>query len=134
MTRYDYRKQWEIDRDKRDDVLDNAISDIFVMTQSERLWKKFDDNGCMYLQITEDSRLYRRGDRMYLIDLYDTEATIFDINGKPITYNNDWGHLYCDHCDDEIEEKYEEYNEKIIVDHYLSDKPLSELFNEKSYN
>jgi hypothetical protein len=132
---YKYREKWEIDRDNRNDILDNVISDLFIMNQSERLWKKFDDNGCMYLQITEDRRLYRRGDKMYLIDLNNKESSIFDINGNPILHNNDdWGDIYCHKCDGEVDEDYTEWQESIIVDHYLSDKPLSELFNEKSYN
>jgi len=117
---------WLRNRNSRDEKLTNVMTDIFIMEQAERLWEKFDDNGCMYLEISDDKRLYRRGDKMYLIDTNSKSALMYDINGEPMMDNDDDGYLYCDRCDGEIED--EEYHRSIFVNNYVEDKPLSELF------
>ena len=119
-----------------DDILkdyyrENHINNLTTEIKAEKLFKRFDDIGCFYLNLknfnkNKESRLYRRNNTYYLMSTDRDVTYLYNDNIQPMYEDNLWDEdVVCVH-----DPKYKKYYKYISVEYLLQeDKSLSELLD-----
>jgi len=120
----------EIDLEKREANINQILH---IANIENKVFKKFDDDGCMYVNY-EYGRLYRRNNIFYHINYNEDHIYMFDENMEPLKDEYSFPSEWCHDCQqfydpDHNSRKY--YRISYLMD---SDKSLYELFRENAYS
>tara|TARA_R110000772_G_scaffold66676_6_gene148374 strand:- start:1591 stop:1974 length:384 start_codon:yes stop_codon:yes gene_type:complete len=120
----------EIDLEKREENIDHILHIVKV---DETVCKKFDDEGCLYLNY-QRGRMYRRNNIFYYIDYTSEFIYMFDENMDQMKEESHWSDHWCHNCQQHYQEDTGNNKYYLISQIMNNDKPLREIFHENIYS